>query len=462
MTTLLSLATLSLLTLYGGLALCGILLIVRRRGLWRSTGVALLILASLATAMQVALSTLSPGIGEPFIRVRLADLLAQVGGALLVVGATAGLLALGLRRLDGWLMGQRRRAPAIVGLLVALPALAGLSMYAMVAAGTPARERERDPQRREISVPEGFVWSVYARSDEWDNPTVMTFGPDGSLYVGDISGALWAVSDTRGGTGGAAISRLADGFQLLLGLAWRDGELFVASQGKIEALRDGDGDGSLESRRLVVEGLPSMVLRPHSNNSITFGPDGRLYFGVGSTSDTDVEQHELAAAVLSVNPDGSDMRVYARGFGNPFAVAFNSEGQLFGGDNSNRSEPDEFNHIVEGEHYGFPYYYGDPPEGGTTGALVTFPAHSVPTGVTFYSGASFPAEYRDNAFLTLWSSGELRRIEVARTTGGSYLSRTTTFGSGFLYPIGVVTGPDGALYVADFGTSAIYRIAPEL
>jgi glucose/arabinose dehydrogenase len=92
---------------------------------------------------------------------------------------------------------------------------------------------------------------------------------------------------------------------------------------------------------------------------------------------------------------------------------------------------------------------------------VTFPAHSVPTGVSFYSGESFPAEYFDNAFLTLWSSGELQRIEVGRTTAGRYLSRATAFASGFLYPIGVVTGPDGALYVADFGTSAIYRIAPE-
>jgi glucose/arabinose dehydrogenase len=456
MTTVLSLATLALLTLYAGLAVAGALL-ARRPG-WRVAGISLALLAALAIAAQVALSTLSPGIGEPFIRIDLPGLLTQTLSGLLAVGAVAALLGWGLPRLWRWLSGRRRPGPIVAALLALLSVAAGLTMYGMVVAGTPARERERDPQKRQIVLPAGFSWSVYARSAEWDNPTVMAFGPGGRLFVGDISGGLWAVEGAPGGPP-PTISRVADGFQLLLGLAWRDGELFVASQGKIEALRDADGDGTFEARRTVVDGLPAMVLRPHSNNSITFGPDGRLYFGVGSTSDGEVEQDPNAAAILSINPDGSDLRVFARGFGNPFAVAFNSEGQLFGGDNSVRDEPDEFNHIVEGGHYGFPYYFGDPPQNGTTGALGTFPPHSAPTGVSFYSGDDFPAEYRDNAFLTLWARGELQRVEVARTTAGAYLSRITTFGSGFLYPIGALTGPDGALYVADFGTSAIYRIS---
>jgi glucose/arabinose dehydrogenase len=328
----------------------------------------------------------------------------------------------------------------------------------MVYAGTPERERERDPFKREIELPPGFSWSVFARSTEWDNPTVMAFGPDGRLYVGDINGTLWRVNNPGAGSEAAQIERLLDGFQLLLGLAWREDELFVSSQGKIEALRDSSGDGRFDERRTVVDNLPAMILRPHSNNSIVFGPDGRLYFGVGSTTAGEYDPEPLAASVLSVNPDGSDLRVFARGFGNPFAVAFNSEGRLFGGDNGSRDAPDEFNQIEEGEHYGFPYYQGDPPDGATTGPIATFPPHSAPTGVTFYTGSAFPPEYYDSAFIALWARGEIQHVQVARTTGGAYLSRTTTFGSGFLYPIGVLNGPEGELYVADFGTSAIYRI----
>jgi len=206
-----------------------------------------------------------------------------------------------------------------------------------------------------------------------------------------------------------------------------------------------------------------MILMPHSNNGLALGPDGRLYFGVGSTSNGEVEQNERAAAILSVNPDGSDLRVFARGLGNSFDVAFNADGELFAGDNSPQGEgtdpPDEFNHIVEGGHYGFPYFYGDPPDnGGTRGALVSFPAHSTPTGTTFYTGAQYPAEYRDSGFITLWNRGEIARVEVGRAASGNYLGRTSSFGSGFLYPIDVVNGPDGNVYVADFGTRPIYRI----
>jgi glucose/arabinose dehydrogenase len=260
-----------------------------------------------------------------------------------------------------------------------------------------------------------------------------------------------------------SITEWAGGFDLLVGLAWGGGELFTSSSGKIEALRDSDGDGKADQRRIVVDGLPSMILKPHSNNGLTFGPDGRLYFGVGSTTTADIEQAENASAILSVKTDGTDLKVFARGFGNPFDIAFNKEGHLFGGDNSptgpNGEElSDEFNFIEEGKHYGFPYFYGDPEDGGASGALVSFPPHSVPTGVSFYEGDAYPQAYQGAALITLWQRGEIARIEVAQTHTGEYLSRTSTFASGFLYPIDVITGPDGNLYVADFGTSVIYRI----
>ena len=119
---------------------------------------------------------------------------------------------------------------------------------------------------------------------------------------------------------------------------------------------------------------------------------------------------------------------------------------------------DEFNQIVEGQHYGFPYFYGDPPDRSTRGPLISFPPHSVPTGVTFYAGQQYPQAYQGAAFVTLWNLGELVRIDVEHAPGGAATARETTFGSGFLYPIDVIEGPDGNLYVADFGTSAIYRI----
>jgi glucose/arabinose dehydrogenase len=453
---MISIATLALLTLFVGLIACGVVLLRRGR---RWLGAGLLLQGLLFGALQVALSTVPVGIGEPMIRVPFATLLAQVGAGLATIGLVGGLLYLAARRMLR--RGTRRLAAA--GLLIGLPIISAASLAGLARFSLPERERERDPNRREIELAPGFAWSVFAQGT-MDNPTTIAFGPDDKLYIADIAGDLWVATDADRDGRAEDIRRFASGFSLLLGLAWHEGELYCASSGKIEALRDSDGDGVADQRRLLVDGLPSMVLKPHSNNGIVFGPDGRLYFGVGSTTNGEVEQSDKAAAVLSIKPDGSDLKVYARGFGNTFDLAFNSAGDMFGGDNSplggEGSElPDEFNHIVEGGHYGYPYFYGDPPETGSTrGPIVTFAPHSVPTGVTFYNGATYPQEFYDNGFQTLWQNGEIARIEVGQTSGGAYLSRTSTFGSGFLYPIDVVTGPDGNLYVADFGTSAVYRI----
>jgi glucose/arabinose dehydrogenase len=90
--------------------------------------------------------------------------------------------------------------------------------------------------------------------------------------------------------------------------------------------------------------------------------------------------------------------------------------------------------------------------------LAEFPPHSAPVGMTFYTGKAYPPEYFDNAFISLWSRGELLRIELAQDGRGNYGSKPSVFGDGFLYPIDVITGPDGNLYLADFGTSVVYRI----
>jgi glucose/arabinose dehydrogenase len=245
--------------------------------------------------------------------------------------------------------------------------------------------------------------------------------------------------------------KYAAGFNLLVGLLWVKDELFTSSSGKIEALRDANGDGVADERRVVADGLPSMILAPHSNNALTLGPDGRIYFGVGTTT-RGVETNPLGGSILSVSPDGGDVTVYARGFGNPFKLAFNSRGDMFAGDNSladgaGEAPPDKLNHVAQGGDYG-----------PASEPLAVLPPSSVPTGIAIYNGATYPQEYFDNAFLALWNKGEIVRAQLIPRSDGNYDVGTSRFGEGFLYPIDIVVGPDGNLYVADFGTSVVYRI----
>lgn len=449
-------STFALIFLWMGLLGMGLALLARRRWL----GGLLALEGALGTAAHLALSLVPVGIGEPLIRIGKQDLLAWglAGFALALVVALIALPRALLRMGRGQVMGLALAAPVI-----AASSLAGLSLIS-----TPVRERERDANRRAIQVAPGFKAEIYASAKlnnaGMDNPTTMVFKPSGELFIADIAGNIWLAQDTNNDHMADAVSKWADGFSLLLGLAWRGDELYVSSAGKIEALKDANNDGVADARRSLAEGLPALVLNPHSNNSLSFGPDGRLYFGVGATSDDGIEKNPRAAAILSVSPDGGDVRVFARGFGNPFEVAFNSKGDLFSGDNSGQSgpdglpAPDEFNHVKENEDYGF--VQSDPlNQTGKTQALLSFAPHSTPTGLAFYTGTAYPAEYFDNAFIALWNTGEVKRIQLAPDNRAGYAPNDTVFGSGFLYPIDVVVGPDENLYIADFGTSVVYRVS---
>jgi putative membrane-bound dehydrogenase-like protein len=461
-TLLVHISTALLAVLWIGLVALGVALLRQKR--WLAGG-ALLFEVILGAATQLALSLVPVGIGEPLIRIGRQALWAW-GGAGLVVALVVALTVWGKPAFTAFtkLSFVRSAVPLLT------PLLAAGSLYGLTYISTPLRERERDPNRRDIHLPAGFHAEIYASSQlntELDNPTTMTFAPDGTLFVADIAGNVWRGQDADGDGKLDALTKWAEGFSLLLGLAWKNDELYISSLGKVEALKDSDGDGRgdgpADARRVLAEGLPSMVLSPHSNNSLTFGPDGRLYFGVGATSDDGVETRQFASAIVSISPDGGDAKVFARGFGNPFEVAFNSRGDMFAGDNSGQNgpdgapAPDEFNHVQQGQDYGF--VPRDPlNQAGKTAPTMAFEPHSTPTGLTFYDGKAYPPEFLDNAFIALWNKGDVIRIRLLPNGQGGYTSVDSVFGSGFLYPIDIVVGPDGNLYIADFGTSVVYRV----
>src|SRR2546423_15573099 len=62
-----------------------------------------------------------------------------------------------------------------------------------------------------------------------------------------------------------------------LGLVWHDRTLFVSVSGGIRSVRLSGGRAT--ARRTVVAGLP---YRPHQQDNVLVGSDGRLYLGSGS------------------------------------------------------------------------------------------------------------------------------------------------------------------------------------
>ncbi|MCS6849081.1 MAG: PQQ-dependent sugar dehydrogenase [Anaerolineae bacterium] len=293
-------------------------------------------------------------------------------------------------------------------------------------------------------------------------PSAMAFGPDGNLYVALLGGKIIILHDSRHVGRADRMTVFADGLDKPTALAWHGNDLYVQQAGKLTILRDTAKRGRADWSKDIVTDLPAYLYPLHANHGLAFGPDGRVYFGVGSTTNASPETNPLAARIWSVNPDGSDLQEFAYGVRNPYGMAFNSAGDLFVTDNAPNWEGttpgDELKHIVKGGQYGFPNFGEPPPNAAWRGPVVIFPQHVSPTGIAFYNGHQFPEAFQDNAFVALWNTGQLVRIQLSKLADGSYAAKWHYFAQGLKNPVAVVVGMDGSLFVADFGEGAIYRI----
>lgn len=321
-----------------------------------------------------------------------------------------------------------------------------------------------------LRVPEGFKAEYFAIV-EGTNPNVITFGPDGSLYVATMQGDIWKIDPD-----GKQVEKYFSGLLSPAGLAFLpdSNRLYVSS--RVVDLNEGGEaqvafieDGVLTQ---VIGGLPCCYTFYHSANGIAFGPDGYGYVGVGARADhgeilsgpnagQQDELHPLEASILRFSPDGTEVEVYARGLRNPYDIAWDGDGRLFASDNDPDFGPPEIFHLVEpgGEH-GYPWYdcagcFPKPDDVEIVPPVQTFVPHAAPTGVTTYLDDEWPGMY-NSVFLALWSAFPGAQKIVRMAPGGE---QATDFLTGLAAPIDMTVGPDGNLYVVDWATGIIYRVS---
>ncbi|MDQ2909773.1 MAG: PQQ-dependent sugar dehydrogenase [Actinomycetota bacterium] len=300
-----------------------------------------------------------------------------------------------------------------------------------------------------ISVPAGFRVETFARG--LSQPTAMAYGPDGRIFVMQTGGTLVAI---RRGTRAPTV--LARGLRTPLERLLLRG-------------------GRLEDRRVLVSRLP---FGRHQQDNVVVGPGGRLYWGSGSTCDACRERNPRSATILSLRPDGGDLRVVARGLRNPYGLAFQpGTGRLYATVNgqdeigtASDPEPAEMLVVVRhGSFYGWPRCWPNARTLRLSGRCrgVTAPAgylepHSSADGLAFYTGHSFPRGYAGNVFVAEW--GEYlshrfgRRVVRVQLAPNGHARRVSTFADGFAHPLALLVDRSGGLLVADWGRGIVYRI----
>jgi putative membrane-bound dehydrogenase-like protein len=306
-------------------------------------------------------------------------------------------------------------------------------------------------------------------------PTAFAFDQQGQLYVTSFDNRIYLLNDLNQDGRADSQSVFAAGYYLPLGITVHPitGDVYVSHQGGITVLSDTDGDGKADTNRVLVNNLPT---ERHQNDNLKFGPDGGLYMGLGSTCDACTEQDSRSATILRFNVDTGESEIYASGLRNPYDIAFHPiTGDLFATDNGRddlgMDTPfEELNHIVQGGNYGYPNCWNEQDQQGcenTIPAVAYFEAHSSANGLDFYNGSNFPAEFRGNAFVSVFGSWLKPGVQtgvqrvILTPAGKTYTGANSwfvRFPEGVM-PLPLLFGPDDALFVGDYINNVIYRIS---
>lgn len=339
-------------------------------------------------------------------------------------------------------------------------------------------------QLDKIQLPPGFSISVYA---EVPNARSMCFGTNGTLFVGNRDkDKVYAVVDADKDGRAEKVYVIDEGLNMPCGVAFRNGSLYVAEVNRI--LRYDDIENKLSSPPepvVVNDKLPTE--KHHGWKYIAFGPDDKLYVPVGAPCNVCKREDPVYASISRMNPDGSNLEVFASGVRNSVGFAWHPQTKELwftenGRDNMGDDVPaDELNHAPQkGMHFGFPYcHQGDTPDPefgkDKNCADYTAPAqklgpHVAALGMRFYTGNMFLPEYKNQIFLAehgSWNRSQKigYRIMLVRLQNNKVV-QYLPFATGWLEDNGNVIGrpadvqvaADGALLVSDDKAGVVYRI----
>ena len=344
-----------------------------------------------------------------------------------------------------------------------------------------------------LQVPMGFNVEVF--SDQVPGARQMAMSPNGIIYVGTRrsgeNGQVYAVVDENKDFIADTVYTIASGLRMPNGVAYKDGDLYVAAVSEI--LRFDNIDDHLASPPepvVIVDDYPTES--SHGWKYIAFGPDDKLYVPVGAPCNicNREDENPLFATLTRIDTDGSGREIIARGIRNTVGFAWHPEtGNLWFTDNGrdwlgDDIPPDELNEITKtGQHFGYPYLHGNDiwdPEFGLSEEVKSrdfktpvqeLGPHVAPLDILFYTGEMFPPQYKNQALIAehgSWNRTNKIGYQITLVTFNNNGAATSyqPFISGWLQseddirgrPVAFLQLVDGSVLVSDDQTGTIYRI----
>ena len=201
----------------------------------------------------------------------------------------------------------------------------------------------------------------------------------------------------------------------------------------------------------------------HQNNGIAFAEDGSLFIACASSGDRTLDEHPWGGTVLRVSPDFASTQVFARGFRNPFGIAFGPDNELFLNDNDiDGNAGDEVNHIIQDEHYGHPFVVPNESsieaEGFREPILVGEHEWNF-LGMAYATSQSIPEEYRNCMYIADFMQRTIWRLKLEKS-GETYAVTLIDRFASISTPIDIAVNEFGEFFIISRNAKKVYRIRP--
>lgn len=349
------------------------------------------------------------------------------------------------------------------------------------------------------TAPEGFTVTRFAEGLE--HPRWTYVAPNNDIFVAEANtgnGSKNQISLLRDTNNDGEIDEqhvYLTGLNQNFGMLVLNDYFYVANTDGLYRYPYTAGANSNEAQGEKILDLPAGGYNNHwTRNIITNEAGDKIYISVGSASNVGeygMDKEERRAAILEIDPDGSNEVLYASGIRNPVGMDWNPvNGELWTAVNErdelgNNLVPDYATSVKKGGFYGWPYsYYGqindprwedDPHQELVDKAIipdVPLNAHTASLGFVFYDADQFPAEYKNGAFVG--QHGSWNRVPFAGYKvvyipfENGKPQPAEDFLTGFIKdesasevygrPVCTTIAPDGSLLVNDDDAGIIWKV----
>lgn len=310
-----------------------------------------------------------------------------------------------------------------------------------------------------LNIADGYELNLFAADPMIEKPIQMTWDEHGRLWVAGSAvyphllpgqkpnDKVFVLEDIDGDGKADKSTLFADGLLTPTGVLVGDGGAYVANSTEILHLRDLDGDGYAEDRRVVLRGFGADDTH-HLIHSFRWGPDGMMYINQSIYIFSHVEtpwgvRRMRQGGAWHYQTDIQRLEPFMYGLVNPWGHEFDQWGQSFMTDGAGG---EGINHVFPGSAH--PATYGA--ERILQGLNPDSPKHS---GLARVTGRHMPDSLQGNMITNDFRANRVSRFVLSDNEDGYTSTKTPDLiwsDHVAFRPVDVNVGPDGAIYLADW------------